>query len=135
MRSTTSRFSSFATPVDPNLEGRPTVTRAVAPGSLPAHASARAVINPQQSVLEQKYPAVLRALTLLWGFPEMNQYFDKVSSGSDPSLSLEPAAMAELMLLASVHRRICPYQPAKAVEDLYGAGRWADTWKPARSGR
>jgi len=77
-------------------------------------------------------PAVVRALTLLWGHPEMNQYFEKVWSGRDPSLNLDPESMAEVMLLAAIHQRVCPYRPAKSVEDLYGTGRWADTWKPAR---
>ena len=38
-------------------------------------------------------------------------------------------------MLAAIHQRICPYKPACTVEDLYGAGRWADTWKPARPRR
>ena len=44
-------------------------------------------------------------------------------------------AMSELMMLAAIHQRICPYKPARKVEELYGAGHWADTWKPARSSR
>ena len=122
MRTTTSRFSSFVATVDPGPAGRPATLQAAVPPT-------------QLSVLEQRYPAVIRALTLLWGYPEMNQYFDKVASGQDPSLGIEPAALAELMVLADVHRRICPYQPAKRVEDLYGPGRWADPWKPARPRR
>jgi hypothetical protein len=122
MRTTTSRFSSFVATVDPGPAGRPATLQASVPPT-------------QLSVLEQRYPAVIRALTLLWGFPEMNQYFEKVASGQDPSLGIEPAALAELMVLADVHRRICPYQPAKRVEDLYGPGRWADPWKPARPRR
>ncbi len=84
-------------------------------------------------MIEARYPAVVRALTLLWGYPEMNQYFEKAWTGQDPSLGqLEPDAMAELMMLAAIHQRICPYRPAKKVEELYGGGRWADTWQPAR---
>jgi hypothetical protein len=122
MRTTTSRFSSFVATVDPGPGGRPATLRASVPPT-------------QLSVLEQRYPAVIRALTLLWGYPEMNQYFEKISSGQDPTLSLEPAALAELMVLADVHRRICPYQPVKKVEDFYGPGRWADPWTPARPRR
>lgn len=120
MRTTPSRFSSFVASVDPNLEGRPTVLDASAPPAGP------------QSVLERKYPRVVRTLTLLWGYPELNQYFDKVSTGLDPTLSLEPAALAELMLLAGIHQRICPYRPAKAIEEVYGSGRWGGPWRPAR---
>lgn len=102
-------------------------------------AESRAVITAsalapqsQLSVLERRHPAVIQTLRLLWGYPELNQYFEKVSSGRDSSLNLTPDAMAELMLLASVHQRICAHCPAKPVEELYGSGRWADTWKPAR---
>jgi hypothetical protein len=124
MRTPISRFSAFGGPSDHAYEGCPTVSAGPTAGI--------AAVDDSRSVVESRYPAVVRALTLLWGHPEMNQYFEKVWSGRDPSLSLEPDAMAELMLLAAVHRRVCPYQPAKSVEDFYGAGRWADTWKPAR---
>ena len=86
-------------------------------------------------MLERRYPAVTRALTLLWGYPEMNQYFEKVWSGQDASIELDPVAMAELMLLASVHRLICPHKPAVKVEDIYGDGRRASAWQPARTRR
>lgn len=118
MRTTPSRFSAFAGTVE-------------SPGNA-SLTSGRAPDRAAESAIESRYPDVTRSLTLLWGHPEMNQYFDKVSSGQDPSLNLDPLAMSELMLLAAVHQRVCPYVPAKKVEDLYGAGRWADSWKPAR---
>jgi hypothetical protein len=119
MRTTPSRFSAYVAAADP-LPGGPTV-----------HSEPAA--DDEASVIEERYPNVARALTLLWGYPEMNQYFEKAWSGQDPALaSLEPAAMAELMLLAAVHQRVCPYRPAKKVEEFYGSGRWADTWQPAR---
>jgi hypothetical protein len=126
MRTPISRFAAFGNPSEQTLEGYPTVARAPA---------VQAGLAGDASVLEQRYPAVVQALKLLWGHPEMNQYFEKVSSGQDAALNLDPAAMAELMLLASVHQRICPYRPAKSVDEIYGAGRWADTWKPARPRR
>ena len=106
------------------MEGYPTVT-AVPSTDTPS-------LDDPRSSVEKRYPAVVRALTLLWGHPEMNQYFEKVWSGRDPSLNLDPESMAEVMLLAAIHQRVCPYRPAKSVEVLYGTGRWADTWKPAR---
>jgi len=122
MRTTPSRFSAYVG-TDDLLASVPAVRRAPA-------------TQGDASVIEERYPAVVRALTLLWGYPEMNQYFEKVWSGQDPALAnLEPAAMAELMMLAAVHQRVCPYRPAKKVEEFYGAGRWADTWKPARPRR
>lgn len=119
MRLPASRFAAYAGTVD-----LPVTARAV---SRPQPAAAGA------STLEQRHPAVVQALTLLWGRPEMNQYFEKVASGLDPRLTLEPEAMSELMLLAAVHQHVCPYRPAKKIEEIYGAGHWADTWKPARS--
>lgn len=118
MRTTPSRFSAFSGNVEPPVEAGPNVRES----------TDRAV----ESAIEQRYPAVTRSLTLLWGHPEMNQFFEKISSGEDATLDLDPQALSELMLLAAVHQRVCPYMPAKKVEDLYGAGRWADTWKPAR---
>jgi hypothetical protein len=126
MRTPISRFAAFASASDQALEGFPTVARTLPPA--PA-------LGPHASALEQRYPTVVQSLTLLWGHPEMNQYFEKISSGQDASLNLDPAAMAEVMLLAAVHQRICPYRPAKRVDEIYGAGRWADPWKPARPRR
>lgn len=103
--------------VDPNDEGRP------APRVAPC--------GVQRSVIEDRYPAVARSLTLLWGYPEMNQYFEKIASGQDPSIQLDPAALSEIMVLADIHRRICPYAPAKRVADLYGPGRWSEPWTSA----
>lgn len=130
MRTTSSRFNSFVVSVDPNVEGRPlpqAKPQTTPPATPNAHAGAT-----QLSVLEQQHPAVIQTLRLLWGYPELNQYFEKVYSGRDASLNLEPAAMAELMVLAGVHRRICPHLPPVGVQELYGTGRWADPWKPAR---
>lgn len=123
MRTTPSRFNAFTAAGDPAERGY----EAAPPPALPPPPPPLDL-----SAIEKHHPAVTRALTLLWGRPEMNQYFQKVASGLDPALNLLPAAMAELLLLAEIHRRICPYQPAKSVEELYGKGRWADTWKPAR---
>lgn len=119
MRTTTSRFSAFVASVDPNFEARPsTLNQPRLPlGDL--------------SVLEHRYPGVVRTLTLLWGYPELNQYFDKISGGLDPQLNLEPAAMAEVMLLFAVHQRLCPYRPAKTMDEMYGPGRFGGPWRPA----
>ena len=132
MRTTTSRFNSFIAQVDANLEGRP----ATMPASTPSNTGKPGKPEPSHtgalSVLERRHPSVIQTLRLLWGFPELNQYFEKVYSGRDASLNLAPDAMAELMLLAGVHQRICPQRPAKPVEELYGGGRRSDVWKPAR---
>jgi hypothetical protein len=127
MRTTTSRFSAYVAAVDPNIEGRPATL-----GAAPAPTTQRGSTSPL-SVLEQRYPAVVQSLTLLWGYPEMNQYFSKVGSGQDPTVNLDPAAMSELMVLAEIHRRICPQLPAKSVREIYGGSNWNDPWHPART--
>jgi len=124
MRTTPSRFSAYA-----GMTGDRAIETAPAAGP--------AAVSPvaEMSVIEQRYPAVKQALTLLWGRPEMNQYFQKIASGHAPASDLTPAAMAELMLLADMHRCICPHQPAKSVEELYGKDRSADNWTLARQRR
>ncbi len=126
MRTTSSRFNAFVASVDPNLEGRP------APRPPQPTAATAPVTETSLSVLERRHPAVIQTLRLLWGYPELNQYFEKVYSGRDSSLNLAPDAMAELMVLAGVHQRICPHRPAARIEELYGVGRRSEPWKPAR---
>jgi hypothetical protein len=125
MRTTSSRFTAFVASVDPNLEGQPASNADRAASTSPVGQSAL-------SVLERQYPAVIQTLRLLWGYPELNQYFEKVYSGRDSSLNLAPNAMAELMVLAGVHQKICPQRPAASVKELYGSGRWSEPWQPAR---
>ena len=120
MRTTPSRFSAFVLSIDPAVEGQPTAARA---SRLPSDGP---------SVLEQRYPAAVRTLTLLWGYPELNQWFDKISTGVDPRLNFDPAALAELMLLSSVHQRICPQRPARPIDQVYGTGQCGGPWRPAR---
>ena len=125
MRTTSSRFNAFVALVDANLEGRP--------ASMPSVPATAPTANESSlSVLERRHPAVIQTLRLLWGYPELNQYFEKVYSGRDSSLNLAPDAMAELMVLASVHQKICPQRPAATVQELYGSSRLSDPWKPAR---
>jgi len=126
MRATSSRFNAFVASIDANLEGQPSASAGAR--TAPTTASSDACL----SVLERRHPAVIQTLRLLWGYRGLNQYFEKVYSGRDSSLNLAPDAMAELMVLASVHQRICPQRPAASVRDIYGSSRLADPWQPAR---
>ena len=126
MRITPSRFNNFVASIDPDFDSRPVPGRR-------AEVSHPRAGDPDLSILEQRHPGVIETLRLLWGYPELNQYFEKVYTGCDPSLSFAPDAMAELMVLASLHQRICPHRPAKPVQELYGGARWSDPWKPARA--
>ena len=83
------------------------------------------------SLLERDHPGVVRTVTLLWGHPELNDFLARVAAGLDPRLShLEPAAMAELMLLGEIHRLICPRTERKGA-DLHPISRSAGAWRPA----
>lgn len=85
------------------------------------------------SILEQRYPAVVRTLTLMWGYPELNDYLNRVATGVDARLShIEPAAMAELMVLAELHRLVCPQVASHRIDEVYGAAKWSGPWRPAR---
>ena len=126
MRTTSSRFNAFVTSIDANLEGLPAAAASARP------APATPTSDASLSVLERRHPAVIQTLRLLWGYPELNQYFEKVYSGRDSSLNLAPDAMAELMVLANVHQRICPQRPAATVREIYGSSRLSDPWQPAR---
>ena len=74
MRTTSSRFNAFVASVDPNLEGRP------APNATERATLAAPVSESGLSILERRHPAVIQTLRLLWGYPELNQYFEKVYS-------------------------------------------------------
>jgi hypothetical protein len=107
-----------------------------APPTLPA-----SVVKPplhrspptaQQSILEAKYPGIAHAITLLWGHPEMNAYFERIWMAENPQAPIHPEAMAELMLLAHLHQALRPQRPATLNQSIYGSEyhsvRPADVW-------
>ena len=88
------------------------------------------------SVLEALHPDIVHAITLLWGFAEMNEYFEKLWLDDGTGCTLAPEAMSELMLLAGVHRWLLPQQPARNMASIYdpcqaprGPKRRADIWE------
>jgi len=94
---------------------------------LPVHAEAPAVARsrPQavvgtQSVLELRHPDIVKAIALLWGFPEMNQYFDRIWVADGNAAPIDPDAMSELMLLSRVHQMIVPQTPGRSLASIYG---------------
>jgi hypothetical protein len=100
---------------------------------------ARKVLQPlprKLSVLEALHPDIVHAITLLWGYPEMNDYFEKLWLDDGTGCTLAPEAMSELMLLAGVHRWLLPKQPARNMASIYdpcqaprGPKRRADIWE------
>jgi hypothetical protein len=112
----------------------------VAPATaLPGRASVPAErINPRddRSKLERNHPAITRSIALLWGYPEMNEYFDKLWQGEARAEAIDPEAMADLMLLARVHQELLPARPKAGQGTIYGSAYGAqpvkqDVWGSA----
>ena len=89
----------------------------------------------QPSVLEALHPEIVQAITLLWGYPEMNQYFEKLWLDDGTRNPIAPEAMSELMLLAAVHRWLAPSVPVRTMASIYdashpsyGLNRRKDIW-------
>lgn len=95
------------------------------PATLPASAvRSNAYPAPRQSdlsVLEAKYPGMAQAITLLWGHPEMNAYFERIWMADSVQTPLHPEAMAELMMLARLHQDLKPQRPASLNQTMYGS--------------
>lgn len=75
------------------------------------------------SIVEARHPEIARAISLLWGFPEMNQYFDRLWLADGNQGPIDPDAMSELMLLARIHQSIVPQGPGRTLASFYGGDR------------
>jgi hypothetical protein len=86
----------------------------------------------QPSVLELLHPDIMQAITLLWGYPEMDVYFEKLWLDDGSGNPIAPEAMSELMLLAGVHRWLSPQRPVRNMASIYDAShataRRKDAW-------
>ncbi len=117
----------------------PVPARAASTAARPAPLVARAgrPADPvQTSVLEERHPDIARAIALLWGYPEMNDYFDRLWIADGQHGPIDPDAMSELMLLSRVHQAILPHRPGRNLSTFYGANpleqarnRPADPWR------
>lgn len=73
-------------------------------GSSPAAAAA---LYP--TALETRFPRILHAIQALWGYPEMNLYFHKLTIDDRGNREgFPPDAWDEISLLMHVHERIVP---------------------------
>ena len=75
----------------------------------------------QPCVLETMHPEFVEAITLLWGHPEMNLYFEKLWLDDGSRAPISPEAMSELMLLAGVHQWLTPHRPVRTMASIYDA--------------
>lgn len=88
--------------------------------STPSQPVRRATDARERSVLETRYPGIAQAITLMWGYPEMNDYFRKLWLADGNQTPIEPDAMSELMLLAQVHLHLVPQKPQRTLASIYG---------------
>lgn len=73
-----------------------------------------------KSKIERDYPDITRSLTLLWGYPEMNDFFSKLWLDSDRGQSLDPEVAADLMLLTRIHWQLVPSRGSGKSDAVYG---------------
>lgn len=77
--------------------------------------------SAERSPLEAKYPVIALAITLLWGRPEMTDYFDKLWLADESSQPIDPDAMSDLMLLARLHQQLQPPQRGGRLAAAFGS--------------
>ena len=86
-----------------------------------------------RSILESRYPGMLQAISLMWGYPEMNAYFDRLWLADGSQTPIHPEAMSELMFLAQIHQVIVPQRPGRTLATIYGTdythARRRDVWE------
>lgn len=79
------------------------------------------------SIVEARHPDIARAITLLWGYPEMNEYFERIWVADGFHAPIDPDAMSELMLLARLHQAITPQRPGRSMASILSNNRWQQT--------
>ena len=79
-------------------------------GSPAGTATDREDAGLDMSVLETKHPAIAKAVVVLWGSREMNEYLTQLCLG-DGIEPIDPDAMSDLMLLSRIHHSVVPNHP------------------------
>ncbi len=116
--------STVLTP-DITTEGDVPRTRSGAIQTAPVAAASGS--EERRSILEARYPDIVRAIELLWGYPEMNEYFDRLWLSDGTQRPIDPQAMSELMLLARVHQVLLPERPGRTLAQIYGSAKLHST--------
>jgi len=116
----------------PNLGREERTSPSPRPRAKPARMAPPAPLR-QASALEAQHPEIVQAVTLLWGYAEMDVYFEKLWLDDGNCNPIAPEAMSELMLLAGVHRWLSPPRPIRNLASIYDAcaaplGRKKDIW-------
>jgi hypothetical protein len=83
-----------------------------------------------KSKIEREAPDIARSLTLLWGYPEMNDFFSKFWLNDDRAPALDPEVAADLMLLTRIHWQLVPARSSEKSDSIFGT---ANGNRPAAS--
>jgi hypothetical protein len=100
------------------------------PLTVPAAAAKPAAAQEGKTELEEKFARIVTQITLMWGYPEMDTYFNKlwIDDRGDRA-GFPKAVMEDLMFLASLHQIAHPQQPSNAYanrglnQDIYYRNR------------
>ena len=118
---------------DPFANLHPQAVRPAANDAVTRPAATAVAAGSASSVLEARYPGMLQAISLMWGYPELNAYFDRLWLADGSQTPIDPEAMSELMLLSHLHQAIVPQRPARSLSTIYGSeyarGARRDVWE------
>lgn len=85
-----------------------------------------------KSKIERENPDIVRSLTLLWGYPEMNDYFSKLWLDNGRAPMLDPEVATDLMLLTRIHWQLVPSRGNSKSDSTFGT---ANGNRPVASSR
>ncbi|CAN5469652.1 hypothetical protein BH11PSE11_BH11PSE11_04650 [soil metagenome] len=67
------------------------------------------------TTLEKDYPRVIQAITAMWGFPELNLYFDKLTIDERGDREgFPPDVWDDIYTLQNLHHQLVPLAPVSA---------------------
>src|SRR5256885_17149255 len=110
------RLRSF----DPFASLHPQVARPAANDAVTRISPTPVAASSGRSILESRYPGMAQSISLMWGYPELNAYFDRLWLADGSQTPIHPEAMSELMLLAQIHQSIVPQRPGRSLATIYG---------------
>ncbi len=117
---------------DPFANALPNLAQPAANDAVTRTAPATSLKENGKSVIEARYPGMAQAIGLMWGYPELNAYFDRLWLADGSQTPIDPEAMSELMLLAQIHQAIVPQRPGRSLSNIYGTdysgGARKDVW-------
>ena len=124
---------------DPFANRNPHLVEPAANDAVTRTAAAPAPKGGDRSILESRYSAMAQAISLMWGYPELNAYFERLWLADGTQTPIDPEAMSELMLLAQIHQALVPQRPGRSLASIYGTdntrGGRKDLWEDVPSRR